>query len=486
MREPTLAGDAPAAALLLLSLLAAGPSGAEAAVPERLDLPVGELVEGVACLADPSQTYTLYLPSAFRAEGRFPTLLVFDPRGRGTLAAELFRDAAESYGWIVLSSNDTRSDGPMEPNITAINALWAEVIDRYPADPRRIYAAGFSGGAMLAWMLGKWVPALAGVIGAGGRLEPSDREHRVGFAHFGAVGDTDFNYFEMRRIDELLEEWGSFHRLEVFSGPHGWMPRELAGEAVAWMEIQAMRGGLRPADSGMARDALARDLAAARRLEDAGSDLAAVRRYEAIARDFAGLIGADDLAAAGSRAAALRRSPEVKRALKEERRWDGFERNFWERANWTMSKLGAPGRPAASAEELITSLEIGKLQKRAAADGYEGTVARRILENLFTIYSFYRFRELYRAEDYRGAVVALSVAARIKPDRPRIWYDLACTHALSDRPDRALEALHEAIDHGFRDLEHLRSDGDLESVRDTPEFRRAVARLSGEAVTPVE
>ena len=34
----------------------------------------------------------------------------------------------------------------MEPNLVALNALWPEIHVRYPSDPERIHAAGFSGG----------------------------------------------------------------------------------------------------------------------------------------------------------------------------------------------------------------------------------------------------------------------------------------------------------------------------------------------------
>ena len=43
------------------------------------------------------------------------------------LAAELFRAAAEAHGWILISSNDTRSDGPMEPNVKALQAMKGEL-----------------------------------------------------------------------------------------------------------------------------------------------------------------------------------------------------------------------------------------------------------------------------------------------------------------------------------------------------------------------
>ena len=169
--------------------------------------PVGSMAEKIACRSDPTQTYTLYLPSSFTPDRRWPALLVFDPRGRATFAAEIFRAAAEKYGWIIISSNDTRSDGPMEPNIKALNALWPEVHLRYPTDPKRIYAAGFSGGGIVAWLLAQTTGGLAGIlINSGGRLPDGIPTDKLAFVHYGTTGIRDFNYRPMHDIDALLEQ----------------------------------------------------------------------------------------------------------------------------------------------------------------------------------------------------------------------------------------------------------------------------------------
>ncbi len=295
--------------------------------------PRGRLVEGVASARDPGQTYTLYLPASYSQERRWPALLIFDPRGRSALAAELFRDAAETYGWILLSSDGTRSDGPMEPNRLALAALWPEVHERYATDPLRIYAAGFSGGAMLGWALGRNLTAgeLAGVIGSGGRLEPGNVEQEITFPCFGAAGTTDFNNREMRRMHRLLASWGTPQRFEVFDGPHRWMPVELAREGVEWLELQAMKTGLRDPDAELIAALYARDVERARALEAAGRELEASRRYRAITATFDGLRAVE---AARREAARLEATAAVARALKQEKRDDDFE----------QASAGVPGR----------------------------------------------------------------------------------------------------------------------------------------------
>ena len=133
----------PALAVVLSAL--ALPRPAQAGTP-------GQLVEHVPCPSDPSERYTLYLPSAYTAGRRWPLLLVFDPGARARRAAEEFQGAAERFGWIVAVSENSRN-GPWERSQHAVAAMWPALLAAYAVDPARIYTAGHSGGASVAWAL---------------------------------------------------------------------------------------------------------------------------------------------------------------------------------------------------------------------------------------------------------------------------------------------------------------------------------------------
>ena len=141
---------AASAPLPAAALPAAPPAPPPAAAGEPSVPAPGRLVDGIACRSDPSQTYAVYLPSAYDPGRAWPLLSVFDPRSRGAMAAGIFQAAAEEHGWILASSHDTMSDGPRDPNVRAVNAMWPDVQERFSVDPKRLYAAGFSGGAMLS------------------------------------------------------------------------------------------------------------------------------------------------------------------------------------------------------------------------------------------------------------------------------------------------------------------------------------------------
>ena len=459
------------------ALLAAGTLAA--AEPATIRVENGVLVEGMKCLADPSQTYSLYLPRDYSTDRSWPALLIFDPRGRSVHAAERFLPAAERWGWVVLSSNDTRSDGSWEPNLKAIQALWPEVHERYAVDERRVYAAGMSGGGHVAYLLGKSTNGLAGVIASGSRLI-EDHLQGTSYAMFAAAGDRDFNYREMRAVDAFVAELGNPHRFEPFSGRHEWLPAELASEAVAWMELAAMQRGLRPRDEAVIDELYARDLAAARTLEAEGDLLAARRRYGTIVRSFRGLT---DVAAPEREAARLEGSREVKRARKEERRWREFEartrQRFADAYAWLQN-----GEEVPTTAELRIALGLRSLEKHAAVPGIEGVTGRRLLSALYAETSYYVGPPLLREGRWQAAAAALTVATEVYDgwgSAAPTFYNLACALARSGDRHPALEALERAVAEGFRDAEHLRSDPDLYSLHDLAGFQAIAAGIEGGA-----
>jgi Flp pilus assembly protein TadD len=65
---------------------------------------------------------------------------------------------------------------------------------------------------------------------------------------------------------------------------------------------------------------------------------------------------------------------------------------------------------------------------------------------------------------------------RLQPDRPIPWYNLACSYAVLGMTDPAMAALQRSLDLGYRQLEHVRRDPDLKSLRQDPRFIRLLRR----------
>jgi predicted esterase len=376
-----------------------------------LVLAAASLQENVPTRVDPSQTYTLVLPTSYDKTQKHPLLLVLDPRGRGTIAAKIFAEAADEHGWIVVSSNGTRSDEGPEPNERALRALLPEVVRIYAVDPDRVYAAGFSGTAIVAWNLGLRTKAMAGVIGVGGRLVAEVPPGSFNFAHYGFAGEDDFNNREMRAVDELLTVP---HRFESFPGGHGWITPELAGDALAWLEVLAMKENRRARDDAFVDRVYQRDLAAAAALPPRES----LRRYQAIVRTYDGLRAIDDARAAVSR---LEADAVVRKELQAEKKWDAFEENYIRTTFLNLAPIFAPIREAATPvikQHVLREFRVADMQRRARREGAEGRAARRILATVRSQLAFYLPRELEQRGEKRLAAALREAAATIELTSP--------------------------------------------------------------------
>lgn len=415
----------------------------------------GKLVENIVTRTDATQTYTLYLPTSYDTAKKHPLLLIFDPRGRASLAAGIFRDAAEEYGWILLSSNQTRSDDPNAPNGDAVRALLAET-RLYAFDPKRLYAAGFSGTAVLSWRVGIHTRGLAGVIGVGGRSDETVPTEKFNFAHYGFAGERDFNNREMRVIDAALEGVVP-HRFQSFDGDHRWIPAPLAREALGWFEVLAGNEAVRA-------KVMAEDIAAAEKLQG----VEAWRRWNAIQRTYGGV---------EDRIAKL----DVARQLADEKKWDEWEAQFVSGVFARLGSLLAPilREPVPRSADVARAFRVKDLRRRAERPGAEGATARRLLEAVFTTTSFYLPRQLGASNEHAAAAAVLGVAVDIHPDRANPWYNLGCSHARAGNRRAALDALEKAISLGFNDAEHLAADEDLVSLREEKRFQELVGLASG-------
>jgi predicted esterase len=333
----------------------------------------GRIVEHVSCPADPTQTYTLYLPSAYQTSRIWPLLLVFDPGGRAARATEVFREAAERFGWIVATSENSRN-GPWEPTLRAINAMWPALLAGYAVDEHRVYAAGHSGGATVAWLMAMQTGQLAGIIVSGQPNPEAQPAKGKGFAWFGMAGHTDFNQMEVKKIDDQLSRSSSPHRMEFFDGGHQWPPIDLTMRAFGWMEIVAMKEGRRARDVELARTILDEDMARAHALEDKGLFIEAWRSYGAIASSYAGLIDVTD---AERRHHALEADERFKSARKVQDRVDRREREQAAALARALGRLNGEDVPLVA--ELRGLLNLDDLLKASRGKGDEAASASRSL-----------------------------------------------------------------------------------------------------------
>ncbi|MDX6270454.1 MAG: hypothetical protein QOD28_1677 [Acidobacteriota bacterium] len=454
---------------------AASPSSSTSANASAQTFPQGRLIEKVVSLDDATQSYALYLPSAYTPAKRWPILYCLDPLARGEVPVARFQEAAERYGWIVAGSHNSRN-GAVQPSLDAVVAMWRDTHTRLSVDERRVYAAGFSGGARMAVRFGHLCRScLAGVIvcGAGfpADIKPSNA---VSFHVYSIAGTDDFNFPELKKLEGLLDNFSVAHRLAVFDGAHVWPPADACAAAVEWMELQALKSGRLPKDDALIEQLWQEQTRKARDAEAARDFYVAYQTYRAAVADFRGL---RDVSQLEQHAARLAETRKVKRAIDDEDAQIKSQHKLAGELVALLEQRRDPTQGAVAGVSFRKAVEELRKAARSAEDTGERRVARRTLNGVFA--QFYEGAQnlIGRRENYALAAASLAAASELAPDNAQVLYELARAHALNRDKRRAFDALRRAIEKGFKDARQLADDEAFDPLRGEAEYRKLVETI---------
>lgn len=473
----------------ILLLLIATPFGGRAQDNQPV-LPLGQVVEKVACAQDPNQTYALYLPSTYLSTRKWPILYALDPGARGKVPVERFKEAAEKFGWIIVGSNNSRN-ASTQSSIDAWNAITLDTAQRFSIDEGRVYAAGFSGGARMAIMLAtQCKDCLAGVIAGGAGfpegVEPSASMH---FALFAIAGTEDFNFAEVRLLEEKLTQTGIAHQVEIFEGRHEWPPSSVAVNAVAWMELKAFKRDGRSLSPVLiewwnSRLKQAVELKEAKRFYDA---------YQIYAELNSAIKGIREEVELENEVSRLRNSSEVRDALRDEQQQIRKQRDLetqlinlivaTQRLTLQDSSASSDRNTQANDEGLdaYTRLQamLTKLRREAQAEQDSTTrrIARRVISGQYIGLFERGSNALQTLKRYDEAVRFFSLATEVDPDRAGAFYYLAWAYNSKGDRKKSLKALQTAVDKGFTDVAGLESNKAFDSLRNDPQYQKIVSGL---------
>jgi len=445
------------------------------------EFPKGQIIDRVVCAKDNRSSYALYLPSAYAREKEWPVLICFDPRAQGLRPVELFRDAAESYGYIVAGSLDSKN-GPLEPSQNAAKAIWADLRTRFSIDPERIYTAGFSGGAEVAVLFPYFVETkVAGIISCGAGLPARHEPQWIKpAAYCGIIGSLDFRYWDMARLEKPFDEAGITHRIITFDGWHQWPSGDLLGEAVAWLELIAMKRGIRTKEPVFIDEEYKKRLSKAQALEKEGRLVRSVQELESIVEDFRDW---RDVSAADERALEIKDRTEYQKMLAEKHAAEEKELILQPRTLQVFANFDqlVSSQTTVRLKDIERALGVDALISDSIRedDVFQSEMARRILSQVAILADQRGFRAR-ESGNLPLAVLCFELAVKSSaghPMNPGEYYNLAASFALWGKKKDALKNLGVAVENGFRDLEFLENDRAFDSLRDTQEYRTLRERI---------
>jgi hypothetical protein len=467
--------------IIWVTLLLIFPGLLTASSPDSPALTPGKVIEQVVCNHDKTQSYSLYLPTSYNKDRQWPVLFAFEPGARAQLPQQLFKSAAETYGYILVCSRNAKN-GPREPIINAMLAVWKDVNARFNVDKNRIYATGFSGGARMSSIFHMVIRnPVRGIIAVGAGISTAIKEDKIQLAHYyGIVGYADFNYQEMIRLEKKLANQHTLHRFIYYEAKHRWPPVDICTRAVEWLELAAMKDKLIPKDSrqNFIHQSFAKEVRLAKAREDKGEIYYAAEEYDAITRVFEGLTDVNNI-------------KEKVAALKQTKAYKKFQKEDWQRIEDEIKYIGKfqGGFNAIKKTEpkkiriakLMTFMGIpellGKVKKKKSV--FETGFAERLLYNV-TNKARQEGYAMMTKEDYQRAALFWEITAasgKYSFFHPFNLYNQACTYARLGKKKKALKALDQSIESGFRGLNTMEKDKDLDSLRDSPAYKNLLLKI---------
>lgn len=441
------------------------------------ELPRGQVIPKIVSQSDTQKSYALYLPSYYTPEKKFPVIYAFEPAARGAYPVERFKAAAEKFGYIIVASNNSRNGLAGTEIFPIVKNMLEDTSHRFSIDQTRVYLAGFSGGARVAISYAVSSKGLfTGVIACGAgfpqNLQPTKD---LPFVIFGTVGDEDFNYPEMRLLDESLTKLNLPHRIVTFEGGHDWASSEYCIKAIEWLELQAMKTNRRTKDEAFIESIWKRDSEEAIKAETDGKFYTAFVIFNALTQDFKGL---KDVSEIEKKSASLRENKSVKQALREEKDEIGKQTTLSNQLisyGAKISEADSLDRPTLLQDLRSMASEVRK-RAQAAEDTSDRRVARRSLRAAFAFYRETADHQLLPQKKFELATLYMKIVTEISPQNPYSFIHLARAYSITKQKRAAFEALQKAVELGFNDLLWL-DNNDFDNIRGESEWQKLIESI---------
>ena len=463
------------AACLIVLLTCASPFAQNApSARQRPALQNGEIVT-IHSVTKPEQSYELYVPSNYTPDRHWPIIYAFDPSAQGSRPLQFMKEAAETYGYLVAGSNNSRN-GSWEVERDAAQEMWNDTHQWLSIDDRRSYFAGLSGGARVSAQLAEACNCARGVFLSGAGFPQSAPPSRKSvFLVFSTVGMTDFNYGELVELDEQLEALGFRHFLQRFDGKHEWAPSAAWQEAFAWASVLEMKDKLRKPDKAFISKELALANERLERREQAGELYFESQELGEVIAEFDGLA---DTALLKAHLASLDKNPMVRAAAKQEKADIQKQRALETgivNAIYSLPNAGADHDSAI----MDASTRIRRLREQLGKEHRPETqlALKRALGSIF-VSAMEAGSPILEKGDGRRAASYFELAAIAIPELSWPYFSLASCHALTKDKKAAFRDLKEAHALGASSAtiaEYVKSDPRLAGSVDGPEYKKLLA-----------
>ena len=442
---------------------------ADNTVPEK-----GKVIQSVTCSSNPKYSYSLFLPLNYSGFSAWPVIFVFDPAGKGSLGVEGFARAAAKYGYIVAGSNNSKNQLPGAELSEAVNSMFSDVEAKFSIDHRRVYTAGFSGGARVASMIAMQTGIITGVIACGAGLPNEEGLDKAPqFAFFGIVGTHDMNYIEMYDLGNKLYETGARSYILTFEGGHAWPSADLLEKAVGWMEIQAMNTGIEKRNTEFTDLNFTKELQKAKQLLTKGSLIESARCYEYLTRDYP---GRKELPTIKRTIDSLKRTTGYSKALRDvekDRSWEQQMQN--KMANILFARVREESLPDTARDRWTAQASMLRDLEKKGTPSQRAMASRIIM--LSSTMCYETGKNMTASNKNSVSLICFRLGALIDPGNNEMQFQLAKTWAINGKNTESLSALEVAIKSGYKNKKSIETDPAFAGIRSQKRYNELLSLI---------
>ncbi|MGB5323682.1 hypothetical protein [Lutimonas sp.] len=214
----------------------------------------GEVIDTIWVDKKFGESFSFYMPKSYEPSLPTPVIFIFEPMARGRTGIDPFIATADTYGYLLVCSNNTKN-GPFEQNYPIIDRLFAKVFTSLKLDPKRVYTSGFSGGGRLASSVALKTNQIQGVVscGAAFTVNSGGLPTTQSFSYATIIGAQDMNYYELTFTHKYLTKTKLPYEVFTPDINHRWPTRDQILMAFDWMQLEAYKNLLLPADSAITK-----------------------------------------------------------------------------------------------------------------------------------------------------------------------------------------------------------------------------------------
>ncbi|MDT0678147.1 hypothetical protein [Autumnicola musiva] len=437
----------------------------------------GRVTDSIPVQDSLSGTYALYIPQSIDAGEVNPVIFVYDPKGRGALAAGLFRTVAEEQSYIIAASNSRYDEDSLQVNLTKALKLVGSVLRLIPVDTNLMYTAGLNEGAQVASAIPMVYDEVDGALAVGDAVvNPEYLEKGNKFIFSALVSEEDFQKGQLESFADVFENEDFPVELGYYNGDaEEWPDEGLISNAVSGFTLNAIAKGKRPANPELIERMFNSELDFAERLRRTRNYFASYKKLEQLEEKYEEYEKFEDILKNKKRdlrrTRAFRRQRREVRNLEEEEQLHRSDYIYFLENDLATANFENVGWWAYQIDELRRIQEEGSLAEVQMAHRLEG-----FLQNIIG----QRYQVIAVSNLNIDTKIFTSVLRTVvDKQNPEAYLKIIELAGHDGDYDTALLYLEDLLKTGFDDMEALYNIPGILDLKLSPEYNQLIQKYLG-------